>query len=82
MADLVFVVAWNETGGYRARAVGQSIFTEADTLPGLREMVWDARRCHFDGRELPGSIRLLAESDGSTGDPPHGTASPDRERPG
>jgi hypothetical protein len=80
MAELVFVVARTETGGYRARALGESIFTEADTLPALREMVGDAVRCHFDDRELPGTIRLLTESEGSTAGPPLRTASLDRER--
>lgn len=35
-------------GGYTARALGDSIFTEADTLAELREAVRDAVRCHFD----------------------------------
>jgi hypothetical protein len=82
MAELVFVIARTETGGYRARALGESIFTEADTLPALREMAGDAVRCHFDARELPGTIRLLTESEGSTAGPPLRTASLDREPAG
>ncbi|HEY7769822.1 hypothetical protein [Longimicrobium sp.] len=74
MAEMVFVVARTETGGYRARALGEAIFTEADTLPALREMVADAVRCHFDDRELPGMIRLLTESEASTAGPPLRTA--------
>lgn len=79
MAELVFAVARTETGGYRARALAESIFTEADTLPALREMVWDAARCHFDEGDVPETIRLLTESEGSTAGPPLRTASLDRE---
>ena len=80
MAELVFVVARTETGGYRARALGESIFTEADTLLGLRETVGEAARCHFDDRELPRTIRLMTESEGATADPPDWTALLDPER--
>jgi len=38
-------------GGYTARALGASIFTEADTLDELREQVRDAVYCHFDEGE-------------------------------
>lgn len=58
MTELIFEVVEREEGGYRARALGESIFTEADTLPELREMVRDAVRCHFDEHELPKMIRL------------------------
>ena len=39
-------------------ALGQSIFTEADDLDGLREMVRDAVRCHFDEGRLPRKISV------------------------
>ena len=58
MTELIFVVEEREDGGYRARALGESIFTEADTLVELREMVRDAVRCHFDDDEGPSVIRL------------------------
>ncbi|MDO8631900.1 MAG: hypothetical protein Q7R41_15550 [Phycisphaerales bacterium] len=34
-------------GGYTARALGEPIFTQADDMPALREMVRDALRRHF-----------------------------------
>ena len=40
------------------RALGESIFTEADDLDGLREMIRDAVRCHFDEGQGPRVIRL------------------------
>lgn len=48
MEEIIFVVEETEEGGYRAKALGESIYTEADTLPKLREAVKDAVCCHFD----------------------------------
>ena len=48
MIELIFLVEESPEGGYEARALGESIFTEADDLPQLREMVKDAVRCHFE----------------------------------
>ena len=45
-------------GGYTARALGESIFTEGDNLEELREMVRDAVRVRFDEEERPGVIVL------------------------
>jgi len=45
-------------GGFTARALGAAIFTEADDMDGLREMVRDAVRCHFDEGQGPRVIRL------------------------
>ena len=41
-----------------ARALGQSIFTEADDLAGLHEQVNLAVRCHFEAGQQPKVIRL------------------------
>ena len=40
-------------GGYTARALGASIFTEADTLGALQDNVREAVRCHFEEPEHP-----------------------------
>ena len=45
-------------GGYTARALGESIFTQAETLEELREEIKDAVACHFDDDKLPKIIRL------------------------
>lgn len=58
MDELIFLVESAPEGGYTARALGASIFTEADDLGGLREMVRDAVRCHFDEGRGPRVIRL------------------------
>ena len=58
MDELIFLVENAPEGGYTARALGESIFTEADDLPNLREKVKDAVRCHFDDGQGPKIIRL------------------------
>jgi hypothetical protein len=58
MTELLFVVEEAPEGGYTARAVGASIVTEADDLPGLRTAVRDAVRCHFEASDLPKLLRL------------------------
>lgn len=59
MTEIVFVVEEDPDGGYCARAVGESIFTEADDPASLRDMVRDAVRCHFpDEATRPRMIRL------------------------
>lgn len=59
MTEIVFLVEDALEGGYTARALGESIFTEADDLQSLREMVKDAVNCHYDDREnRPKIIRL------------------------
>ncbi len=58
MEELIFLVEEAPEGGFTARSLGESIFTEADDLDGLREMVRDAVRCHFDEGQGPRVIRL------------------------
>jgi hypothetical protein len=58
MNELIFLVEEAPEGGYTARALGQSIFTEADDFAALEENVRDAVRCHFDEGELPRVVRL------------------------
>lgn len=58
MTEIIFLVEDAPEGGYTARAVSESIFTEADTLAELREAVRDAVRCHFDAAAVPSLIRL------------------------
>jgi hypothetical protein len=45
-------------GGYSARAVGESIFTQAASVPELHDRVRDAIQCHFDSGKAPKLIRL------------------------
>ncbi len=56
--ELVFLVEEAAEGGYTARALGESIFTEADDLPGLHDQIRDAVRCHFGKARTPAVVRL------------------------
>ncbi|MDX6614453.1 MAG: hypothetical protein QOD75_3639 [Blastocatellia bacterium] len=58
MEELIFLVENAPEGGYTARALGISVFTEADDLPSLREQVRNAVRCHFEDGQGPKIIRL------------------------
>ncbi len=58
MDEIIFHVQQAEEGGYVARALGESIFTEANTLDALKAAVQDSVRCHFDEGHAPRIIRL------------------------
>jgi hypothetical protein len=62
-SELVFLVENAPEGGFIARALGASIFTEAEDFAALREMVRDAVICHFDDEERPRVVRLHMVSD-------------------
>jgi len=57
--ELIFEVREAEEGGYVARALGQAIFTEAETWQELRDNVLEATSLHFeDAAETPKLIQL------------------------
>jgi hypothetical protein len=58
MSEIIFLVEEAPDGGLTARAVGESIFTQAGSAPELHERVRDAVRCHFDEGSQPKLIRL------------------------
>jgi dephospho-CoA kinase len=58
-SEIIFEVIDSPEGGYEARALSASIFTEAEALPELEETVRDAVRCHFDEGQAPSVIRLV-----------------------
>ena len=58
MNELIFLVEEADEGGYTAKALGESIITQSESLAELKEMVKDAVRCHFDTEHLPKMIRL------------------------
>ena len=57
-AEIVFQVRESPEGGYEARAVGYSIFTQGNDWEGLKYMMRDAVLCHFEDGEAPQSIRI------------------------
>ena len=51
MSEIIFVVENSDEGGYTAKALGYSIYTEGETLDELKENIKDAIKCHFDVSE-------------------------------
>jgi hypothetical protein len=58
LSEIIFIVEHAPEGGLTARAVGESIFTQAETVDELRTRVRDAVHCHFDTGTAPKLIRL------------------------
>jgi predicted RNase H-like HicB family nuclease len=50
MREICFIVKEAEEGGYVARAIGQSIFTEADSVEQLKLNIKDVLECHFENK--------------------------------
>ena len=59
MQEIIFLVAEAPDGGVAARALGASIFTEADTLANLRDAVRDTVHCQFETDNSPQVIRVV-----------------------
>jgi hypothetical protein len=57
-SEIIFAVQESPEGGYEARALGYSIFSQAETLEELKSIVRDAVNCHFAENEKPSLIRL------------------------
>jgi hypothetical protein len=55
---VIFLVQEAPEGGLTARALGESIFTEADGIAELHDRVRDAVRCHYAEDQIPKVIRL------------------------
>lgn len=59
MNEIIFLVEEDASGGYTARALGASIFTEAETRQELLGSIREAIACHFDdSKDAPKIVRL------------------------
>ena len=58
MKEIVFRVKEAPEGGFTARALGFSIFTDAEAMDELKASIQEAIRCHFDEEDLPRVVRL------------------------
>ncbi len=59
MSEIVFLVEEAVEGGFTAKALDESIITEAGDLAELRANVRDAVQCHFEiEADRPKVIRL------------------------
>jgi hypothetical protein len=57
-SEIIFSVQESPEGGYEARALGYSIFTQADTMDELKRNVREAVQCHFGEGKAPRVVRL------------------------
>lgn len=57
MEELFFLVEETPEGGYTAKALGVSIFTQGDDLESLKSNIRDALDCHFENAK-PTIVRL------------------------
>lgn len=59
MNEIIFMIEDDLDGGLNARALGHSIFTEAETIDELKQNIIDALNCHFEKKtDVPRIIRL------------------------
>jgi len=59
MKEIIFLVEDDPSGGFNARALGYSIFTEADTIEELKGNIREVVDLFFDKpEEMPKLIRL------------------------
>ena len=56
--EVIFEVTESDEGGYEARALGYSIFTQGEDWSDLKDMARDAVLCHFGDQDSPRVIRL------------------------
>jgi predicted RNase H-like HicB family nuclease len=58
MSELIFEITQEEDGGFCARAMTESIFTQGDTWEELRANVKDALEAFYFDSTLPDSVQL------------------------
>ena len=46
--EIIFYVEESMDGGYEAKALGHSIYTEGDTIEELKNNIREAIQCHFE----------------------------------
>jgi hypothetical protein len=57
--EIIFLVEEDIDGGFTAKSLGYSIFTEGENLEELKKNILDALKCHFEkGEDIPKIIRL------------------------
>lgn len=58
MKEIIFIVDESPEGGYEARTLEHSIFTDGDDLEQLKASVKEAVATHFEVDQMPKVIRL------------------------
>lgn len=55
--EIIFIVEESPEGGYEAKALGHSIYTEGETIEDLKKNIKEAIHCHFE-IDAPKIVRL------------------------
>ena len=58
MREIIFLVEESDEGGYVAKALGESIITQAESKEELREQVKSAILCHYEPELCPDIVTL------------------------
>lgn len=58
MNEIIFLIEESPEGGYTAKAMGHSIYTDAETIEDMKKSITDAVKCHFDEEEMPKLVRM------------------------
>ncbi len=58
MNEIIFLVEESDEGGYIAKALAESIVTQAETKEELREQVKSAVQCPFEEENCPDIVHL------------------------
>lgn len=56
--EIIFIIEDSLDGGFEARSLNYSIFTEAETYEELKNNIKESLSIHFDAEEMPKLIRL------------------------
>ena len=56
--ELISLAQDSPEGGYEARALGESIFTEGEAIEEIKESIREAVLCHFEAEDRPKVVRL------------------------
>jgi len=57
-SEIIFLIEESNEGGYEARAIGHSIYTEGEDLEDVKKNIKEAIQCHFDEGDIPSIVRL------------------------
>ena len=61
MDEIIFIIEEAPEGGFTAKSLNESIFTEGDNLEDLKKNIRNSVICHFeDNKTIPKSIKLQA----------------------
>ena len=59
MDEIIFIIEEAPEGGFTAKSLNESIFTEGENLEDLKKNIRNSVICHFEDEEvIPKSIKL------------------------